>query len=80
MRVGIPVLASDLPALHEVTGELAVYFESEQLEDFVRKIKMILDGHFEINQKRVDQWLRTRTWENNVKKLEAMYAELTGDK
>ncbi len=80
MRVGIPVLASDLPALHEVTGELAVYFEPEQLEDFVRKIKMILDGHFEINQKRVDQWLRTRTWENNVKKLEAMYAELTGDK
>lgn len=80
MRVGIPVLASDLPALHEVTGEFAVYFVPEQLEDFVRKIKMILDGNVEIDQERVDQWLRTRTWEYNVKKLEALYSELTGGK
>ena len=80
MRVGIPVLASDLPALHEVTGEFAVYFVPEQLEDFVRKIKMILDGNVEIDQERVDQWLRTRTWEHNVKKLEALYSELTGGK
>ena len=80
MRVGIPVLASDLPALHEVTGEFAVYFAPEQLEDFVRKIKMILDGNVEIDQERVDQWLRTRTWEYNVKKLEALYSELTGGK
>ncbi|MDV2423998.1 glycosyltransferase family 4 protein [Corynebacterium curieae] len=80
MRIGIPVLASDLPALHEVTGELAVYFAPENLEDFVRKIKVILDGNVEINQERVNQWLRTRTWEHNVKKLEAMYTELTGEK
>ena len=80
MRIGIPVLASDLPALHEVTGELAVYFEPGQLEDFVRKIKMLLDGNVEVNQKRVDRWLRTRSWEHNVKNLEAMYTELTGEK
>lgn len=45
MACGTPVVVSDIPPLHEVCGDAAVYFDPRDIEDMATKILLVLrDG------------------------------------
>ncbi|MGP5118398.1 glycosyltransferase family 4 protein [Corynebacterium casei] len=69
---GIPVVASDLPALREVTGNYAVYFPAESPREIVRAILEVLSMEPNAVRCQADmarEWVRSRTWDSNAKKL-----------
>jgi glycosyltransferase involved in cell wall biosynthesis len=41
MACGVPIICSDLPVLHEVAGECAVYFDPNKVEDISQAINQI---------------------------------------
>jgi glycosyltransferase involved in cell wall biosynthesis len=78
MRRGVPVAISDIPVLHEVAGEAAVYFDphdprsmalaiGELIEDSPQREGLILDG-----MRRVEQF----TWERTADAVADVYREL----
>ena len=75
---GIPVIASDLPALREVTGNNAVFVPPEN----PRMLAQAIELYFSQRMKNMDdlrrasiQWVETRTWEANARKLVALYRQ-----
>ena len=42
MKCGTPVCASNISSIPEVCGEAAIYFDPEDVEDMIEKIKMVL--------------------------------------
>jgi glycosyltransferase involved in cell wall biosynthesis len=40
---GVPVTCSDIPALHEVVGDAALYFDPDNIEDIKNKIEIIFN-------------------------------------
>ena len=44
MRLGLPVVASDIPALREVLGEAGTFVPSDSAEEIARAIQQILDS------------------------------------
>lgn len=75
MGMKIPVVASDLPAVREATGELALYVppdDPEALSDAIRKALVEpenLYGH------RLEAFLDTRTWQSSAERLIEAYDE-----
>ena len=75
MGMKIPVVASDLPAVREATGELALYVppdDPEALSDAIRKALVEpenLYGH------RLEAFLDTRTWQSSAERLIEAYKE-----
>lgn len=69
--MNIPVVASDLPALREVTGGFADYVKPESPKALATKVKEVLEkGDPDENTKeRLKSWLKTRTWDANAKKI-----------
>lgn len=68
--LGIPVIASDLPALREVTGGVESYAPAGDAQAFAEAIKDV---------KKTDagmQWAATRTWSMAAEKYEALYRSL----
>lgn len=65
--LGIPVVASDLPALREVTGGVETYVVPEDPDDLVAKI-LTIQPH-----SRGIEWAASRTWNRAAKKLESIY-------
>jgi glycosyltransferase involved in cell wall biosynthesis len=41
MACGVPIICSDLPVLHEVAGECAIYFDPNKVEDISQAINQI---------------------------------------
>lgn len=68
--LGIPVIASDLPALREVTGGIESYVIPENPDDLVVKI---LEAHPHTHGK---EWAATRTWSIAAKNLSDIYQRI----
>lgn len=69
--LGIPVVASDLPALKEITGNHAHYVEAEAPQKLAQGIKEALAGPTR-NEVGID-WARQHTWEHNAKRYIELY-------
>ncbi|WP_338080350.1 glycosyltransferase family 4 protein [Corynebacterium imitans] len=75
--LGVPVVASDLPALREITGGHAVYFQPESAEGLVDGIgKALLQDSKQLEQAR--GWARSHTWHENAKKYVQIYDAILG--
>ena len=73
---GVPVVASDLPALREVTGNYATYFPAENPMELARNLRNVIDSNPTAIKQRADQareWVRSRTWDSNAEKLISLY-------
>lgn len=73
---GVPVVASDLPALREVTGNCAVYFQSEDPQNLAHAIRDVISdksGVANRQSERGKKWVSSRTWDSNAEKLIHMY-------
>lgn len=72
--LGIPVVASDLPALREVTGSFAEYVPAESPEELAAGIVRQLDAGDSAEE--LDPWIRTRTWRENGVRYRRIYEGL----
>lgn len=75
MGMKIPVVASDLPAVREATGELALYVppdDPKALSDAIRKA-LVEPDHFYGHQ--LEAFLDTRTWQSSAERLIKAYEE-----
>ncbi|MCZ2220660.1 glycosyltransferase family 4 protein [Corynebacterium pilbarense] len=75
MGMNIPVVASDLPAVREATGELASYVppdDPEALSEAIRKA-LVDPDHFYGHQ--LEGFLDTRTWQSSAERLLQAYEE-----
>ncbi|APT94556.1 glycosyl transferase family 1 [Corynebacterium stationis] len=73
---GVPVVASDLPALREVTGNYAVYFPAEIPEGIANAIREVLNMDPTIIRQQAEKardWVRSRTWDSNARNLIEVY-------
>src|SRR5699024_33422 len=75
MALGIPVVASDLPALREVTGSRACYFEADNPKDLAEKIIEVLAGLYDYGGAR--EWAKTRSWKHSAAELRLVYEKFT---
>lgn len=70
--LGVPVVASDLPALREITGDQAIYFEPESPEGLVEGIgKALLQNSTQLENAK--EWSRSHTWRANAEKYIQIY-------
>ncbi|WP_342318181.1 glycosyltransferase family 4 protein [Corynebacterium mayonis] len=72
--LGIPVIASDLPALREITGGLATYHRPESVEDLARVLRGVESNPAQ--DQRSIEWALKHTWQANATKLVEMYQRL----
>lgn len=78
MAVETPVIASDIPVLHESSGEAALFFDHKSPEDLARKIAQLICQP-ELRAKLVKagtEHLKTLSWQDNVNKLVAKINQL----
>lgn len=69
-RHGTPVLASDIPVLREVGGEIAVYFDHTSTESLLGAVKALLADEAAYQQKRSDAAAyRPRTWDETAEDM-----------
>ncbi|MEH0147254.1 glycosyltransferase family 4 protein [Corynebacterium sp. Q4381] len=74
MALGIPVIASDLPALREVTGGFANYFPPEDAEALAEAIVAALaDENQPESENAMNEWLRNRTWDSAAATIDEIY-------
>ena len=50
MASGLPLLLSDLPVFHEVTFNNALFFDVKDIMTFVKLIKDLFEGRYDLNQ------------------------------
>lgn len=78
MQLGIPVVASDLPALREVTGGFASYVEPGCPEKLAQGIEDALHKRVDAEEKaRRRRFLEQRSWEAVADRLQGVYDDLT---
>lgn len=76
MGMKIPVVASDLPAVREATGELALYVPPNDplaLSDALRTALADTDGFYGHS---LDRFLEKRTWQNSAQTIVQAYEEI----
>lgn len=71
--LGVPVVASDLPALREVTGGCALYPPADDAEALARAIVAARD---EVDVDAARAFAETRTWSKLAEKVEGIYRSL----
>lgn len=72
--LGIPVVASDLPALREVTGNTAYYVRPEEPKSLAYEISHIL-AETKLRQPE-KTWVQSRTWQANAEKYLDLYRQI----
>lgn len=75
---GVPVVASDLPALREVTGDNAAYAPAENPQELANAISQLLSAEnkqLETLREQARNWVSTRTWSANAERLRALYTQ-----
>src|SRR5699024_10334433 len=80
--LGVPVIASDLPALREVTGNQALYVKPEspvELAKAVLKLQSLPESNLNEMREMGIAWVSTRTWETNAKNLVELYQQASGN-
>lgn len=79
--MGIPVIASDLPALREVTGGFATYVAPEDSTALALAAERFRTAKEleSLNQKDVESWLRGRTWYANAHRILDTYQQLNSE-
>ena len=75
MAVGTPVVVSDLPALREVTGNCAFYFNAGNSGDLASRIKEVSKDLYDVESAK--KWAQTRTWNAAAHTLLNVYQQLT---
>jgi glycosyltransferase involved in cell wall biosynthesis len=77
MLAGTPIVAADIPALREVAGDVALYFDPHQPADLARAV-LQLDREPEATRARVERG-RTRaaefSWKRSIDRLCAVFEE-----
>ena len=77
--MGVPVIASDLPALREITGNVAFYAPPEDPVNLAHSIahvhKLSPNELSRIKHQGID-WVKDRTWSANAGRLIRMYRKL----
>lgn len=68
--LGIPVVASDLPALREITGNTAIYCEPENPRAIAGGVALAMDDP-EPTAIAGREWAALNSWENSVAQFEA---------
>lgn len=68
---GIPIVASDLPALREVTGNIETYVAPGDASALAEAIRQ---QPSQVNETGI-QWAYTRTWEQNSKRYQQIYKD-----
>lgn len=76
MGMKIPVVASDLPAVREVTGGLALYVPPDDPEALSDAIREVLADPHNFYSKRLEKFLATRTWQASAQRLIEAYEEI----
>lgn len=69
--LGVPIVASDLPALREVTGGFAEYFEPGNHVDLARAIQKSINHPKDLEDGK--KWAQARTWNNLSAQLEKVF-------
>lgn len=73
--LGVPVIASDLPALREITGKFAYYFQPEQPEELANHLRR-LDRHDAEKLEGGKEWAKKHTWKHNARRYKEIYRDL----
>ncbi|OFP24504.1 hypothetical protein HMPREF2996_00350 [Corynebacterium sp. HMSC066C02] len=73
--LGVPVIASDLPALREITGEHAQYFQPENPEELADCLSK-LGGYDAEKIEAGKEWAKKHTWKYNARRYSKIYREL----
>lgn len=73
--LGVPVIASDLPALREITGQHAQYFQPENPEELADCLRGL--GGYDAEQIEAGKaWAGKHTWRHNAGRYSDMYYAL----
>mgnify|MGYP002712061218 CR=1 FL=1 len=75
MGMNIPVVASDLPAVREATGGLALYVPPDDPEALSGAIRKVLVDPDHFYGHRLEAFLDTRTWQSSAERLIEAYSE-----
>lgn len=71
MALGIPVICADVPVFHEVSGEMATFFDPHSPSDIAEKLSGTLKNPIIPPKKKVQKHLEQFYWDNIYKKFAA---------
>ncbi|MGV0353212.1 glycosyltransferase [Corynebacterium confusum] len=72
--LGVPVIASDLPALREITDGREYYFRAEDRESYLEQVRTVIQETQPLE--RAQGWDSSRTWGSSALKLKEVYRTL----
>jgi glycosyltransferase involved in cell wall biosynthesis len=80
MASGAPCLISNRPALDEVGGNIAEYFDPESPEDIAHKMKLLLENPGRLAEMRIEgrEYAHKFSWERTAKETIRIYEEVLG--
>lgn len=81
MAGGIPVIVTDMPIFHEVSGDAALYFDPDKPEDFAAQVRLIENPERRAEQiKRGFKQAATFSWDKSAATLAGIINELASTK
>lgn len=72
------ILASDIPSLHEVGGDAAIYFDPRNEDDLTKKIKDLFNGKYQDRVDRGLQRVREFSWRKTAEQTLKIYESSIG--
>ncbi len=72
MKAGVPVICSDIPVLHEILGDAALYFNPKDPNDLKNKLNEAFDKKSELIKKGHEQ-VKKYSWERMAEETLKVY-------